>query len=170
MLVSRNCPMTWLPTVQDSWSWSEDSVWPYSLLSPPEYAQHWVFMLSPMFQWYLYNVFFFPDLLLCLRSWLLYCLLCALLLCRVWGEPVSLMRMTTVIPLERETAELAKPACLGKVKVFPCHWQMSCISGCRSALLSLKQGWRGEKTHAHTHWQAHWKNHPLLHPEIQYSG
>lgn len=26
------------------------------------------------------------------------------------------------------TAELAKPGCLGKVKAFLCHWQMSCIS------------------------------------------
>lgn len=36
------------------------------------------------------------------------------------------------LAIERESAELAKPACLRKVEAFPRHWQMSYISGCCS--------------------------------------
>lgn len=73
------------------------------------------------------------DLLLCLSSSLFNCPLCAVPLGHIYeGEPFSLMRMTTVIRRESESAESAKPACLGKVTAFLCHWQMSWISGCRS--------------------------------------
>lgn len=75
----------------------------------------------------------------------------------VWVESFSLMRMTTVIRGEWEIAELAKLACLGKVKAFPCHWQMSCRpSAVLLWCLWSEEGGRGRtqttppQTHSHT--------------------